>query len=365
MNKKIIKYLSLYLVFIIFISIFGGCTGKIPVATESEEPESPGTAIAETPITSTSPEAGDSQPVVSSPEADDVPQPLDFTWQPHVFSDIYQKVYGEKMQQTLYAMVDAVMTGAESFPCPDEETMYSLKTVADVCFPPYSILFSGINFRDGAVHVTYANDPEQHKQLLNQFIEQVSLIIRSAVMEGDSPGMAAISLYHAYSGMITYDYSAIDNEVFVDVSSYRALAELSGICQSFGPAYAYLCLQCGIDAVNAGGLNESFVAHDWTMLTLDGKYYYADPTFENGYGGLGLRCFGMTAAQREFEGGYIAEDYNIGNTNEIWGRDIDVTDERFDLLRYATWVESMQRENDGLHIQCVAADGTPFEFIVE
>lgn len=365
MNRGISKYISLCLVFIMFISILSGCIGKVSAPLDHEDVESPEAMSSETSIEQSPLASGDILPVISFPEADDTPQPLNFTWKPHVFSDIYLKVYGEEMEQTLYAMVDAVMTGTESFSCPDEETMYNIKTVSDVCFPPYTALVSGIYFKEGTVHLTYTHDNEQREKILDQFIKQVTTIIQSAVMEGDSPEVAAISIYHTYSGMIVYDYSAIDNDVFVDVSSYRALTELGGICQSFAPAYAYLCLQNDIDAVNTGGMNESFAAHDWTLLMLNGKYYYADPTFENGYGGQGLRCFGMTAAQRELEGGFIAENYNIGNTNELWGRDIDVTDERFSALWDASWVDSMQRTNDGLQIQCLRADGTQFEFIVE
>ena len=49
MNRKNLKCLSFCLAFIIFISVISRCTGKIPVAPESE---GPGTAAAETPIAS-------------------------------------------------------------------------------------------------------------------------------------------------------------------------------------------------------------------------------------------------------------------------------------------------------------------------
>lgn len=366
MKRRMLRNLSLCIVIIILISMFGGCTQKTSTNPDAKGLESPGTMIAETSTASVSPQVGDSQPVISSPEADDTPQPLDFTWKPHVFSDIYLKVYGEVMEQTFYAMVDAVMTGAESFPCPDEETMYNIRTVSNVCFPPYAALVSEIYFKEGAVYLTYAHDNKQREELLDEFIDQVTnIIMESGIMECDSPEATAISIYHYYSQIIMYDYSALNDDVLVDVSSYRAIVELSGICQSFAPAYAYLCLQNGIDAVDTGGMNESFEAHDWTLLTLDGKYYYADPTYEDGSDGQGLRYFGMTAEQRESEGGYIAENYNVGSTNELWGRDIDVTDERFSPLWEAAWVDSMNRSDNGLQIQCVREDGTQFEFIVK
>ena len=166
--------------------------------------------------------------------------------------------------------------------------------------------------------------------------------------------------------MITYDYEAVASEEIVDVSCYRALMDLDGICQSFAAAYAYLCLQCGIDAVTVSGMNEANdTAHEWVLLTLGGKYYYADPTFENGDGGTGLKYFGMTAMQRYNCGYFLPDICNIGGTNVIWGRDIDVTDERYRELWQAVNVLNMAYENGLMKIICEKTDGTEFEFVLE
>lgn len=343
MSIKISKLLSVCITIILFTSIITGCTDTASTPVESDD-----SFLTNTPTT---------QPATFE-------QPINYNWDPHVYSDIYRQAYGEDVEQTYYALMDAIVAGDQSISCPDVETMYNVDWIMPSLFPPYYKIVSGLTFEDGKIYINYSTNDEQREQLINQFKEQVKTIIESSgVMEGDSPEMIAIELYHYYSQIISYDYDAMDDESLIDVSSYRAIMELSGICQSFAPAYAYLCLQCGIDAVTTGGLSET-EAHDWTLLTLDGKYYYSDPTFENGDGGIGLRYFGMTAAQRESQGGYIAKDYNIGGTNVLWGRDIDVTDERFAPLWEANIVD-IQRKNGSLHIQCERIDGTQFEFVVE
>lgn len=351
MNMKKHKNLSLICACVIFISMISGCSENAKSPKGTGEPQSATVPIAEQPTT--------------SPEPTATQKPLDFTWKTHVYSETFRKVYGGETEKVYYTFIDAILNGSECFACPDEETMYTISTIAGTCFPPFVALISDLSYKDGAVFLSFALNAEQHKQVLDQFEKQIAMIIQSAVVEGDSPEMATISLYHSYSGMITYDYVAVDNDVIVDVSCYRALTELTGICQSFAGAYAYLCLQCGIEAVSVGGMTEAFEAHEWTMLTLDDQYYYMDPTFENATGGTGLRYFGMTALQRELEGGFIADEYNIGNTNVLWGREIDVVAERFAPLWEATNIIDMERKNGILHIQCERIDGTQFTFVVE
>ena len=141
--------------------------------------------------------------------------------------------------------------------------------------------------------------------------------------------------------------------------------ELSGICQSFASAYAYLCLQCGIDAVPTSGMTEDYVCHEWALIELDGNYYYVDPTYENGNGGKGLQYFGITSDQRQSVDGYITEYDNIGNTNTIWGKDIDISNKRFANLWDIVYVKELLRQDGKLYIYGQKADGTEDKIIIE
>ena len=201
-------------------------------------------------------------------------------------------------------------------------------------------------------------------QRIYKYFSQVSRLIETAVLESDSPAMTAIALYHCYSSTISYDYSAAEDEIITDVSCYRGLMELSGICQSFAGAYAYLCQQCGIDAVPTSGITEDGVAHEWTLIKLDGCYYYADPTYENGNGGNGLQYFGITDERRKNTDGYMPEYNNIGNTNTIWGKDIDISDNRFAELWNIVYIKKLLHQNEKLYIYGQTADGTEKTIII-
>ena len=52
-----------------------------------------------------------------------------------------------------------------------------------------------------------------------------------------------------------------------------------------------------------------------------------------------MKYFGMTTSDRVNAGQYVEAYINVGNTNEVWGPDIDADDERFVVLRNAAYAE--------------------------
>ena len=197
---------------------------------------------------------------------------------------------------------------------------------------------------------------------IEAFKKSITSLISSSVMKSDNELTIALSLYIKFSSIVSYDYAAAESDAIVDVSSYRALTSYEGICQSFAPAYAYLCLQTGIDAVAAGGLSVENTAHEWTLVKLDGSYFYMDTTFENGEGGYGLKYFGMTTADRVSAGNYIENTFNIGECNQIWGPEISVSDDRFSALRTASYAV-LNRELNQVH--CTDTAGFEWSFELE
>lgn len=289
---------------------------------------------------------------------------INFNWDPYKYSDFYRMVYGRKIEKNYYLFIEAILSHDESFKCEDKKSMQIISKLGRYLFPPFTKLVSGMEYKDGYVFMTYHYEKSESEKVLKQFKEKITNIIESSVMKGDSKKIIAISLYYKYSNMISYDYLALNSDKRTDISSYRALMDFKGNCQSFARAYAYLCLQCDIDAVSVSGMN-NFKAHEWTMIKLGDKYYYLDPTFENSMENIGLRYFGMTSSEREREGGFIADEYNIGNSNVIFGRDITVTDEEFAVLWESKSISYMERINGSLHIRGNKIDGSKFEFVVE
>ena len=313
----------------------------------------------------TNPEVSDT--TVSADEEIPVPdywQPVDYTWNPYVLSDIYAKLYGDAFVDDYKSMIDAFLSYEGSFACSSVECAEAINTVSSSCFPLLDMDVGFVEYDETKKVgiLNYVWPKEDHNAGIEAFKASITWLITSSVMKSDNELTTALALYMKYSSIVSYDYAAAESDVIVDLSSYRALTTYEGICQSFGPAYAYLCLQMGIDAVTAGGLSIDDTAHEWTLVKLDGSYFYMDTTFENGDGGYGLKYFGMTSADRVSAGNYIAELFNIGGTNQIWGPEIDATDERFSALRNVSYAVLNRELNQ---IDCTDSEGIEWAFPLE
>ncbi len=284
---------------------------------------------------------------VSEEPTPDYMIPIDFTWQPYVLSKAFIQAYSDDFPAEFNSMVAAFLAYEGTFGCSSAENAEAINTAAACCFPLLAMDVGRVSYDDeqNVGVLAYVWSEEEHMAGIDRFADTIDQFITSCVMKSDNEVTAAMAMYMTYARMITYDYSALGNEVMADLSSYRGLTQYAGICQTFGPAYAYLCLQLGIDAVSAGSLSTDDTAHEWTLVTLNDLYYYMDTTFENGDGGYGLKYFGMTTADRVSAGNYIEKIINVGGTNLIWGPDITVTDKKFAPLRNAVCAELNREQN--------------------
>ncbi len=314
----------------------------------------------------------DNEPDVSEPSAavstekpiPDYEQNVDYSWKPNVLSEIYADIYGETFVTDYGAMIDAFLNYESSFPCASAQNVDAINYAAASCFPLLNMDVTYVQYdetqKTGILEYTMTR--QEHFAAIEAFKKAVTVFITQSIKKSDNELTRALALYMNFSSTVSYDYAALDSEAMVDVSPYRALIYHEGICQSFGPAYAYLCLQMGIDAVAAGGLSTDNTAHEWTLVKLDGSNYYMDTTFENGEGGMGLKYFGMTTADRVAAGSYIEKTFNIGECNELWGPEISVGNERFSALRSVTFAV-LNRERS--RIDCTDIDGTEWSFPLE
>ncbi len=68
---------------------------------------------------------------------------------------------------------------------------------------------------------------------------------------------------------------------------YGAFCIRKIVCEGYARAFQYLCQRVGIQALYRTGLaytieGQPGVNHAWNILRIDGKYYYCDPTFDDG-----------------------------------------------------------------------------------
>jgi hypothetical protein len=143
----------------------------------------------------------------------------------------------------------------------------------------------------------------------------------------------ALRLYRLFAREYAYDH-----EIFADTKrlieeggAYRTLMTGQGICQEIAPAYNYLLLQAGVDAGICSGMRENGESHEWSIVKLDGTYYYVDPTYAISSPDT-LRYFGMTEAERIKQGDFQPDTLWAFVIGEIKAQTLDVTDETFKPL---------------------------------
>lgn len=346
MKKKCICILML-------ITILGtcGCTDRNPNSSiTSEVSVDTDSATETTALNQTATED------IITEAAVDWETPVDFEWNPHVFGATMCSIYGEEGEQDFYAMVDAVMAGEETFSYTNQKVVWNLDLLASFLFPPYWVLVSEVTSENGIATITYKVDASERERILAEFEAQVTWMVETDVKANDNETMTAAALYHGLCGRVSSDEDFVE-----DVSSYRAIMECGGVCQSFASAYAYLCQQCGVDAVPIGGWNDEF-AHEWTLVNLDGNYYHMDPTYENGMGGYAFQYFGMTTQQREWDG-YLIQNYNV--INEWRSDDVVAVDDRFEPLWTPSMTTEVIRSEQGMEIVSEGWDGTVTSYIIQ
>ena len=294
---------------------------------------------------------------------------VEFGWNPYALSGFVSALYDHRFPVDFNAMVGAILQGEDYFYCADLNNISRLTQHGEDIFPPYSKIVANIFYSDGIGQIIYKVSDAERIEILNQFDRSISYMIEQSVKVNDDPVTTAIALYRAYTYQIMYDYDAITNAESImqntDLSAYRALTEYSGQADSFAAGYAYLLNQVGVKAIHAGAVSDSNVSHAWTLLELDGRYYYADPCWETQAGGLGLQFFGLTAQQRYAQGMFRNDRVNIGHSNILWANGLDISDTRFEPLQQFTTVDGLLRSDGNLVIHGRNAQGEKIHYTVE
>ena len=203
--------------------------------------------------------------------------------------------------------VDAFLNYKTEFSCPDKRYADMLSTVIYDEFPLYNACaeqFSSFKHYDpekGTVSIEYKYDKEKFDEILDKFFDSANKLLTAAKPDQTDEEKAR-NIYHALTTTMTYDYSAMD--ILERKESYYAYLYNSGVCVTFATVYNQLLTQVGIDTTLAFcDFKEGLDGHAWSVITLDGKQYFCDPTYELSYdNGNGYKFFGMSYADRIADG---------------------------------------------------------------
>mgnify|MGYP003290700882 CR=1 FL=1 len=116
----------------------------------------------------------------------------------------------------------------------------------------------------------------EHERIIQEF-EDRALSFYEGIDKSEEGLELARHIYINYNSTLDYNYDLYESGdyTFLNSSGYTALMEGSGVCSSFAKAYSFLLRQAGIEAFDT-----SCVDHEWTILKMDDKYYFADPTWD-------------------------------------------------------------------------------------
>ena len=141
--------------------------------------------------------------------------------------------------------------------------------------------------RDGVYYITVTFTPDyftdaQQEQILSA---RETEVLNSLGLTPQTQYGKIKTIYGYICDNVTYDYANLDNEEYLlKYSPYAALINKTAVCQGYAVLLYQMLLRAGVDArVISGAATSTMGHHDWNIISLDGKYYNADSTWDSGY----------------------------------------------------------------------------------
>ena len=213
--------------------------------------------------------------------------------------------------------VDAFLNYKTSIKCPNKSYADYIFSILDYQFPVFYADgvydFSKVYDKDSkTINWSYtSNSKKEHDKLISNFEKEANKYL-NGVTENLSDSKKAQIIYHNLSKTISYNYNSLND--FKNTESYYVYVNHSGICHSFAYTYNQLLTQVGIESTIAiGQAKGASIGHAWSVIKIDGTYYFADPTYEIFYkNGAFYKYFGMGIKERESTNEYYEDNIVIG-----------------------------------------------------
>lgn len=246
-------------------------------------------------------------PSVPLPKSmDPIVQDGKYVYNPFMLSLESLELMGNDFATFYCDFVDAFLNYRKECPCPDKEFAEMLSTIIYYEFPMYDVCAESFEYvkhydaQKKTVTIAYQYDQATHQQKIDAFMESANAFL-STTAPNQTQVELAKNIYHQLCTRVTYDYSALTE--IERKNAYYAYMEGSGVCVTFTNVYNQLLTRVGIQTTTAQCDYSLTMGHVWSVITLDGKKYFCDPTFElNVLDGTTYRYFGQTFAQRLEDG---------------------------------------------------------------
>lgn len=115
-------------------------------------------------------------------------------------------------------------------------------------------------------------------------------------------------LYRCLTDNVRYAYdfeypAGEDYYTYAQNLYYDTLISHKTVCAGYGRTFAWLCELAGLEAFPAIGQYGATESHLWTMVKVDGGYYWFDPTWDAGLYPEYYQYFGISDEMMEERGG--------------------------------------------------------------
>ena len=216
------------------------------------------------------------------------------------------RLMGNDFADFYVGFVDAFLNYRSTFECPEKRFAEMLSSIIYYDFPLYSACAETVEYmkhydpETKLLSIVYKYDEQTHSDMIARFMEAANTLLADTSPD-KTDAENAKSIYHALCTRMTYDHSALTE--YERKESYYAYLYNSGVCTTFAYAYNQLLTQVGIKTTLAHCTSIETIGHSWSVITIDDKQYFCDPTYELNYdGGSGYRFFGMNYADRIADG---------------------------------------------------------------
>ena len=186
--KKEVFMKKYFIVFLMTSLIFTGCSTK----TKSSTVES--STIESTTIESSSTQAQTTESVKST-------KPINYTWDPTIYSKAYVEYLGKDTEKMYQEMVEAILNREDSFSC-NRAYYEQIPIIIKTCFPCAEYFVDYGTLEDNkTVSLKYTVSKKKQQSIIKKFGERVEELICGSVYEGDSDTVAAILFVKDFSMM--------------------------------------------------------------------------------------------------------------------------------------------------------------------
>jgi hypothetical protein len=247
--------------------------------------------------------------ITPEPTEEPEPEPAKFEFNPHVYSPILAERFGPEYWESFYNLCDALRAGEDTFECASQEVYDWCTEEVILCalFPAACCKVCGVSddgtvpFENGVGRIYYKMPKEEFLQREKDFEDMITEILNDNVRTDYSDFEKTLAIHDYFAREYTYDEDIFDHED--DGASYSTFVYKNGVCSELAIAYAYLLMQCGVDAISAGSFD---IFHSFDYIRLNGKGYFIDPTWslwsEYNTDHTPLHYFLITEKDREIDG---------------------------------------------------------------